>query len=181
MQINITGRKIEVTEALKNHIEEKLSRIKKVYDYPFDVHIVLSVEKYRHEAEVTISANGVFVHSKEETGDMYQSIDKVITKIERQLRKQKEKIISTKRHDTKWTGVKANVIDRESFLDENEEPRIIKTKNFAVKPMSLKEAVMQMDLSRNDFLVFVNSANNEVNVVYKRKDGNYDLVEPFFE
>ena len=105
----------------------------------------------------------------------------MITKIERQLRKQKEKIISTKRQDTKWTGVKANVIDRESFLDENEEPRIIKTKNFAVKPMSLKEAVMQMDLSGNDFLVFVNSANSEVNVVYKRKDGNYDLVEPFFE
>lgn len=180
MQIALTGRKIEVTQALKNFAEEKVSKIKKIYDYPFDVHMVLSVEKYRHQAEVSINANGIFIHSKEETGNMYQSIDKVIGKVERQLKKYKEKIRAVKnRQENKWTGVKANTIDRDSIFQEGEKPKIMKTKDFDVKPMSLKEAIMQIDLIGSDSLVFVNSSNNEVNVVYRRKDGNYDLIEPF--
>lgn len=181
MQITVTGRKIEVTDALKSHAEEKLSKIQKIFDHPLDVNIVLSVEKYRHEAEVTINANGIVIRSKEETGDMYQSLDKVIGKIERQLKRYKEKAWGNKRHETKWTGVKTNVIDRESIDLENDDPKVIKTKNFAMKPMSVREAIMQIELAGSDFLVFVNSGSNEVNVVYKRKDGNYEITEPFFE
>ena len=183
MQITVTGRKIEVTDALKDHAREKLEKVQKLFDFPLDVHIVLSVEKYRHEAEITINANGNVIRGKEETEDMYQSLDKVITKIERQLKRHKEKTWSIKRKtENKWTGVKTNIIDRESIVHENdEEPRIIKTKNFAVKPMSVKEAIMQIDMQGDDYMVFVNSSNSEVNVIYKRKDGNYEVVEPFYE
>jgi len=180
MQIKLTGRKIEVTQALKDYAEERASKIKKIFDLPFDVHLVLSVEKYRHQAEISINANGIFIHSKEETGDMYQSIDKVIDKVGRQLKRYKEKMRTVKnRQENKWTGMKTNTIDRESIFQEGEEPKIMKTKDLDVKPMSLKEAIMQIDLIGNDSLIFVNSSSNEVNVVYKRKDGNYDLIEPF--
>lgn len=180
MQVTVTGRNIEMTEALKKYAEEKVQKVKKYLHTSIDAHIILAVEKFRQKAEVTINANGVKIHGEEETEDMYSSIDKVMDKIERQVRKHKERIwaLKSKQHE-RDVNIKMNVIAKES-LEESADSlhRIIKTQNFPYKPMSVEEAAMQMDLLGYEFLVFRNSTNEKVNVIYKRKDGNFGLIEP---
>lgn len=179
MNIHVTFRHMETTEALKEYAIEKVSKIKKYLDAPVDVHVVLSVEKFRHIAEVTFTINGFVVKGQEETEDMYAAIDMVMDKIERQVRRYKEKL-----KDKRSSGspgeklkVKMNVVSLENEQTETE-PIVIKSTNFSIKPMAIDEAIMQMNLIDNDFLVFRNAISNEVNVIYRRKDGNYGLIEP---
>jgi putative sigma-54 modulation protein len=186
MQVTVTGRNIEMTDALKKYAEEKVQRVRKYLNTALDAHIILAVEKFRQKAEVTINANGLKIHGEEETEDMYSSIDRVMDKIERQVRKHKERIwaLKSKQHE-KDVNIKLNVIARESIeeypLQTSEgggfTHKIIKTMNFAYKPMSIEEAAMQMDLLGYDFLMFRNSTNDKISVVYKRKDDNYGLIE----
>ncbi len=178
MNIQVTFRHMETTEALKDYAIEKVSKIKKYLDAPVEVHVVLSVEKFRHIAEVTFTINGYVVKGQEETDDMYAAIDMVMDKIERQVRRYKEKLKNKRGGSSNdRLKVKMNVVALEDEQPEAE-PTVIKSTNFSIKPMTVDEAIMQMNLIDNDFLVFRNATSNEVNVIYRRKDGNYGLIEP---
>lgn len=179
MQITTTFRHMEPSEALKSYAEEKLERVKKYIDEPIVVQAFLTVEKIRHSAEVTITAKGITIKAAEETNDMYASIDQVADKIERQLRRYKERIKAHKpQNDLRERQVHKHIVQAESLEEPTVNPVIIKTKSFSMKPMSVEEAVMQMELLHKDFLVYTESSTENINVVYRRKDGNYGLIAP---
>ncbi len=178
MQITTTFRHMEASEALKSYVEEKLERVQKYIDEPIVAQVFLTVEKIRHIAEITLAAKGVTIKASEETNDMYAAVDAVLDKIERQLRRYKEKIKEHKpASETEERKVKKSIVEAESLGVRNE-PVIIKSKTFSIKPMSVEEAVMQMDLLHKDFLVYTDSTTDAINVIYRRKDGNYGLIEP---
>jgi putative sigma-54 modulation protein len=179
MQIAVTFRHMEVSEPLRAYFEEKLARVKKYIEEPIDAQAVLSVEKkIRHSAEVTLNAKGIAIKGSEQTNDMYAAIDAVVDKIERQLRRYKEKIKRHKPLSGRERQVEKTVYAAESIDEGEGEPIIIQSRSFFVKPMSVEEAVMQMDLLNKNFLVFSDANSEEINVVYRRKDGNYGLIVP---
>ena len=179
MQVSTTFRQMEQSEALKAYAEEKLDRVAKYIDEPVSVQVFFTVEKkIRHIAEIVISAKGITTKASEETNDMYAAIDAVIDKIERQLKRYKEKIKAHKpSNDGNGRQISRKVFDAES-IEASAEPVVIKTRTEIAKPMSIEEAVMQMDLLHKDFIVFSDADNNEINVLYRRKDGNFGLIEP---
>ena len=184
MKILTYGKNIDVTPALKNYAEEKVSKLERFFDNePIEANITLEVEKERHIVEVTAYVNGIILRGEEDTSDMYASIDGVIEKLERQVHKYKTRI-HKKLIEKKQEYKEEYKEERIEKLFENEEdefsPKIVRTKKFAIKPMDVEEAVMQMDLLGHDFFVFSNAETNEVNVVYKRKNGDYGLIEPIF-
>jgi len=169
---------MEPSEPLKSYAEEKLERVKKYIDEPIVAQVFLTVEKIRHSAEVTITAKGITMKAAEETNDMYAAVDAVVDKIERQLRRYKERIKAHKpASDSRERLVQKSIVEAES-IEQLKEPVIIRTKTFSMKPMSVEEAVMQMDLLHKDFLVYTEAASENINVIYRRKDGNYGLIEP---
>ena len=178
MQVSVTLRKIDASDTLRNYAQEKLYRIKKYVDDPIEAHVVLSVEKFRHIAEVTISANGLRIKGQEETGDMYSAIDMVVDKVESQIKRYREKLKKRKSDGgSKPLVMKMNILAAD-ISEEDQEPQIIKTKQINAKPMDIDEAIMQMDLANSEFLVFTNAKTLDINVIYRRKDGNYGLIEP---
>jgi len=173
MRIIISGRNIVVTEALKEKIYKKLAKFEKFFGENSEAHATLSVEKGRHIFEVTIPFNGIILRGEEATDDMYMSIDNVIEKLERQVRKQKTKLERRmKDYNLRFDTLFDDIPDI-----EEEELKIVRTKKFTIKPMPAEEAAMQMELLGHSFFVFSNSETEEVNVIYKRKDGNYGLIE----
>lgn len=169
MNIIITGRHLELTENLKNYAEERIQKFKKYFDNIIEATITLSVEKYRHKAEVLLRANGLMLQAESVTGEMYSSIDEVAEKLERQVKKQKDKWISNRKGDDKSPEV---------VKPEEPSPVIVKRKLFDIKPMSPDEAAMQMELMDKNFFVFTNSSSGSMNVLYRRRDGNLGLIEP---
>ncbi|SCY86320.1 ribosome hibernation-promoting factor, HPF/YfiA family [Alkaliphilus peptidifermentans] len=178
MKVIVSGRNVEVTDALRNSVEAKISKLEKYFNRDAEAQATLSVEKQRQIIEVTIPIDGSLLRAEEATDDMYTSIDKVVDKLSRQLRKHKTKL---ENRNIKFETIRFENIpalkEDEGFI----EPKIVKTKRFAIKPMSSEEAVLQMELIGHNFFVYANSDTDEVNVVYKRKDGNYGLIEPEFE
>jgi putative sigma-54 modulation protein len=169
MQVMVTFRHVEPTAGLRQHAEEKVQRVHRYLRRPIEAHVILSVEKQRHIAEVQLTANHLNVTATEETDDLYSAIDLAMTKIERQVKKHAAKI-----KDHKGPNNVANP-------PTGTNPRTgstIHTQRVAVKPMSVDEAVMQLKLQKNDFLLFTNAATDTLSVVYRRKDGNYGLIEP---
>ena len=178
MQVSVTFRKIDASDTLRNYAQEKLYRIKKYVEDPIEAHVVLSVEKFRHIAEVSINADGLRINGQEETGDMYSAIDMVVDKVESQIKKYREKLKKRKSDGgTKPLVMKMNILAGESF-EEDREPKVIKTKQINAKPMDIDEAVMQMDIVDDHFFVFTNSRTERVNVLYRRKNGDYGLIQP---
>lgn len=173
MNVIISGKNIQVSPALKDHVERRIGKLEKFIPFN-EAQVTLSVEKDRHKVEVTIPINNYLLRGEEETGDMYASVDMVIDKLERQMRKHKTKISKKNRSETIRNAEPAS----ESY--EDSEPRIVRSKRFLMKPMSAEEAVLQMNLLGHDFYVFSNAETDQVNVVYKRKDGDYGLIEPEF-
>ncbi|MCZ6551904.1 MAG: ribosome hibernation-promoting factor, HPF/YfiA family [Candidatus Methylomirabilales bacterium] len=171
MQIFLTGRNLEVTEALRRYAEEKVGKLQKYLDKITSAHIVLSLQKYRQIAEVTLRVRDLTIRGEESTADLYSSIDLVVEKLERQLQKYKGKILNYASRSGKFQGPMASP-------EEDEGPRVEKTKRFAIKPMSLDEAILQMDLLGHTFYVFRNAQTDEVNVVYRRREDTYGLIEP---
>ncbi len=179
MQIAVTFRHMESSEPVRSYVEEKLAKVKKYIDEPVEAQVALSVEKkIRHKAEVSLVAKGIVIKASHETSDMYAAIDGMLDKIERQLKRYKEKIKRHKPLSDRERMVNKTVFAAESIDEGHSEPTIIKTDSFHVKPMSVDEAVMQMDLLDKDFLVFTDSNSEAINVVYRRKDGNYGLIVP---
>lgn len=178
MQITTTFRHMDPSDALKSYAEEKLERVRKYIDEPIVAQVFMTVEKIRHTAEVTITAKGITMKASEETNDMYSAVDAVVDKIERQLRRYKERLKDHKPPaEERERKVTKSVVAAES-IELRQEPVIIKTKTFSIKPMAVEEAVMQMDLLHKDFLVFTDAGSEHINVIYRRKDGNYGLIEP---
>ena len=174
MRIKITGRNIELTEGLKAAVEDKLNKLEKYFTPDTEVNVTLSVEKERQKVEVTIPVKGNIIRSEQVSSDMYVSIDLVEEVIERQLKKYKNKIVDKQQN--------AAAVFKQDFLDEksedDEEIKIIRTKKFDMKPMYPEDACVQMELTGHDFFVFRNAETDEVNVVYKRKNNTYGLIEP---
>jgi len=186
MQVSVTFRHLDPTEALKSFAADKVAKIEKYVATPSDAHVVLSVEKYMHKADITIHANGLMMRGEEKSEDMYASIDRAMAKIERQLRRYKNKLATHKAREGHNAKIKLNVLEAARQAEAHEEPAkagpaippaIIETKEVTAPILTLDEAVMQMDLLHNDFLVFVNASSSHVNVLYRRKEGNYGLIE----
>ncbi len=175
MRIIVSGKNLDITDALRDMAESKLERIDKLFGSEVDAQVTMSVERNRQIVEITIPLkNGAILRAEEATNDMYISIDKAIEKLHKQLEKHKTRI------ERQYRGHQSirleNIPDIE---DKNQDEfRIVRTKRFPVKPMDPEEAVLQMELLGHSFFVFGNSESDEVNVVYKRKDGNYGLIEP---
>ncbi|MSP60571.1 MAG: ribosome-associated translation inhibitor RaiA [Myxococcales bacterium] len=198
MQLSVTFRHMDTTDALKDYAREKVERINKYFPDPIKAHVVLSCDRgYNHTADVVITLhNGILIKGEEVTEDMYSSIDLVMAKIERQVRKYKDKIRSHRPASSSSPSIEMHHSVVELLGEGNGRsagpeatlgsaaaplaaapPQIIKKSKFFARPLSVEEAVMQMNLLGNDFLVFSHAASREVNVVYRRKDGTYGLIE----
>lgn len=177
MQLSVTFRHMEPSEALKHYVQERTSRLTKYIDRPLDTQVTLSIQKFRQTADVVINANGIRIAGQEAHEDMYAAIDLVMDKIERQVKKFKERIRKHKPSPGKELTWRRDIYEPESFEDEKE-PVVVRTESYYVKPMSVDEAAMQMELSHQDFLVFNNASSQTINVLYRRKDGNYGLIVP---
>lgn len=177
MKITISGKNMAVTDALKEVTERKMSKLDKYFFEDVPVDITLSVEKSRQIIEVTIPFSGAIIRAEESTEDMYQSIDKVIDVLERQIRKHKTKL---QKKNKGFETIRFENIQSLPAGENGKEASIVRTKRFAMKPMDAEEAVLQMELLRHAFYVFRNAETDDVNIVYKRKDGNYGLIEPEF-
>jgi putative sigma-54 modulation protein len=178
MQIQITARNIDLTDAIRSYAEKKVSKLEKYFDHITEASVLLEVQKNVHIVEVLLSAKGVFMKGLEKSEDLYASIDLATDKIEKQLVKYKEKLKDKKLQDKDFeTPLKLNVLDTASIEDMDAETKVIITKEMPVKPMDVEEAAMQMDLLNKSFFVFRNSETNEVAVVYQRDDGNIGLIE----
>ena len=175
MKFIIVGRNIEVTPGLRAAVEEKIGKLDKYFNPDTEVHVTLSVEKDRQKIEVTIPVKGSIIRSEQVSNDMYVSIDLVEEIIERQLKKYKNKIVDKQQAVASFS--KAYV---ENDYTDDEEIKIVRTKKFDIKPMYPEDACIQMELLGHSFFVFSNAETDEVNVVYKRKDGSFGLIEPEF-
>ena len=177
MRINVRGRNMDVTPALQEYAIKRLNRLDKFFNSPIEAQVTLNVIKENHIVEVTISMDGLLLRGEEATLDMYASIDLVVDKLERQIRKYKTKINRKLRQRIKGLNEKL-FPPQEEEEEEAAEPVVVKTKRFVIKPMPLEEAILQMNLLGHDFFVFNNADTEDINVLYRRKDGNYGLIEP---
>ena len=173
MQIVIKGKNVEVTEALRSYVLKKVQRADRYFNNIQDALITLSMERGRFKAEVTMQISGATLRAEEREGDMYSAIDRMADKLERQVKRHKEKLT----HKGKIPPEESWVPSADALSAESE-ARIVRVKKYALKPMSAEEAVEEMELLGHDFFVYRNTTSNQVNVVYKRKDGHYGLIEP---
>ena len=173
MQVTVTFKHMNSTEALRSYAAEKSERFAKYLVEPVEVHWFLSVEKIRHIAEATIAAKDVSIKACEVAEDMYSAIDMALEKLEKQVRKHKEKVKNHKLGDTEATMYPPADV----YKGEPQLPRIIETENMFVKPMSVEEATLQLGVSKGNFLVFTDSVTGRINVLYRRGDGNFGLIE----
>ncbi|MFW5782575.1 MAG: ribosome hibernation-promoting factor, HPF/YfiA family [Candidatus Muiribacteriaceae bacterium] len=185
MQIIISGQNFNLTEGLKVHTEEKLTKLKKYFDQINETDVVFHVDdskekERKNSVEVTIWANGTTIHAEESAQDLYAAVNMVVDKLERQIKKYKEKLKSKDRK--KISQVKDRSITHSVMELEEEEaddtPKIIRARKYALKPLFVEEAALQLREFGREFLVFTNAETEEVNVVYKRKDGTCGLIEP---
>lgn len=172
MRYIISGKNIDVTEGLRTAITDKLGKLERYFTPDTEVQVTLSVEKERQKIEVTIPVKGTVIRSEQVSNDMYVSIDLVEEVIERQLRKYKNKLVQREQGGGSF---RQEFIEKEA---EDEEVRIIRTKQYDLKPLYPEDACVQMEMLGHSFYVFVNAETEQVNVVYKRKGGTYGLLEP---
>ena len=190
-RVVVKGKNIEVTPSLKEYSEKRVAKLSKFFQHREDVEVavVLSVDHDMHVAEITYQIGGLIMRGESRTKDLYASIDEASDRIERQVRKYKTRI-QRRIHASPRFGDGLDPAAADAAMQEGEGisgeeaqaggPRIVRTKRFPVKPMDVDEAILQMELLGHDFFVFANAQTEEINVVYKRKDGQYGLMEPVF-
>ena len=192
MKILIEGKNIELTGALKDYINDKFSKLRKHYEHilkEHDIRVKLSTAKNpritnNSITEVTIFLDGKIIRSEHASEDMYASIDLVSDKLERQLHKYKDKVYRSQQHkerptpNPELTGILLESNNNHKNSKHTYEGKIIKSKKFRLQPLTPEEATVQLDLISHDFYVFVNSKTNQINTIYRRKDGDYGLIEP---
>ena len=173
MRITMTGRNIDLTNGLKNQVTKKLTKLEKYFAPDTEVRVVLSTVKDLDKIEVTIPTKTGFIRAEEATDDFYASIDLVEEDIEKQIKKFKTKLI-----DKKQAALPFSDLFAEEEAEADEEIVIVRSKKIAVKPMDPEEACLHMEMLGHSYFVFLNADTEAVNVVYKRKDGTYGLIEP---
>ncbi len=177
MNVIINGRHLEITPALRSYAEEKIGRFDKYLSNINEAVVTLSVDKYRHKAEVLLKVNGVKIQAEGKTDEVYSAIDQVVDKLEKQVVKYKEKQHDYRKGEKKTVEMPGAGVQLPAAGNVGS-GAIIKHKRFDMKPMSAEEAVNQMELLDKDFFVFTNEKSADINVVYRRNDGNYGLIEP---
>lgn len=175
MNYIITGKNIDVTEGLRDAVIKKLGKLEKYFAADTEIIVTMSVEKDRQKIEVTIPVKGHIIRSEQTSSDMYVSIDLVEEIIERQLKRYRTRLTTQEQEAASFSDL---FLSEE--YEENDGPQIVRTKKFGLKPMDPEEACMQLELLGHSFYVFRNSDTDEVNVVYKRKNGTFGLIEPEF-
>jgi len=172
MNTSVRFKNLEPSDALKSYVSEKLDRMEKYFNGPAEANVVLSIEKFRHSAEINIMGDRLMINGKEETGEMYSAIDMVLDKLEGQIKKSKQK--GRKYRSKEKTGAMIS----EQAIDMGGGRPTVRVHHIEFKPMDVDEAVMQMELIKDNFLVFTNARTELVNVLYRQKDGNYGLIQP---
>ncbi|MFO7942282.1 MAG: ribosome-associated translation inhibitor RaiA [Bacillota bacterium] len=174
MEIEVHGNNIEVTDALRNYIDKKLVKLERYFDFPLRPQVALVVQKENQRVEITIPINnGRILRAEVDSENMYSSIDQAVDKIDRQVRKHKTRI------NRKAREMPDDLIEEAPRENEEDQgPKLVRTKSFTMKPMDVEEAILEMELLDHDFFVFISAETDEVNVVYRRRDGNYGLIEP---
>jgi putative sigma-54 modulation protein len=178
VRLQVKGKNVELNDSLKTYAQEKLGKLDKHLNAAARLELELAVERNpsisdNQIAEATIWTKGPVLRARESSSDMRASIDQLVEKLERQARRYREK-----RRRSSSRGQNAQSLEAIPVVADEESPVLVKTKQFAVKPMSPEEAVLQLELIGHDFFVFQNADSNGVNVVYRRRDGNYGLIEP---
>lgn len=172
MNTSVRFKNLEPSNALRSYVSDKLNRMEKYFAGPAEASVVLSIEKFRHSAEIHITGDRMTINGKEETEEMYAAIDMVLDKLEVQIKKSKQKS-----REFRSKGKTDRLTPETAAEDDNDRPRI-RVQHIEYKPMDVDEAIMQMDLVNNNFLVFTNARTDAVNVLYRQKDGNYGLIQP---
>ncbi|HEV8376780.1 MAG TPA: ribosome-associated translation inhibitor RaiA [Candidatus Polarisedimenticolia bacterium] len=175
MKIHFTGRQIDVTPALRTAAEERLSKLEKFLDSVVEAHVILAVEKHRHHAEVVVHGRHVTLSAAAETGDMYSTLARVADRLERQAKKHREKIKVEKKRQGSRSSSRRVAPSSERGA---ENPRVVRVNSTPLKPMSVEEAILHLTETESEFVVFRNAPSRRVSVLYRRKDGNYGLIEP---
>jgi putative sigma-54 modulation protein len=190
MLIQVKGKNLEVTDALKDYVNKKLRKLEKYFHDIKEATVTMSVSRGMHVVEAQLEGDGILLRGEERRGtDMYGSIDQVVEKLETRVKKFKGKLYgkTTEEGPREKEAIKDQAMAEafgpetsaaEAEAEFGEMPAIVRTKRFAMKPMTPEEAAQQMELLHHDFFVFRNSESEDVNVVYKREDGNYGLIEP---
>ncbi|MGJ9457618.1 ribosome hibernation-promoting factor, HPF/YfiA family [Oceanobacillus sp. CF4.6] len=183
MKYNIRGENLEVTGAIKEYVEKKISKLERYFDTPptSDVHVNLSVYNDEQRIEVTIPMTNLLLRGEVQHVDLYAAVDLVVDKLERQIRKHKTKINRKFRQKGSPKHAFAEMEKQATSIAVEEDPdeiEIVRTKRFNLKPMDSEEAILQMDMLGHEFFVFTNDHSGETNVVYRRRDGKYGLIEP---
>ena len=179
--VKVTGRHLAITDAINEYATHKIESLHLDYPKIIEAHVILGVEKYRHWAEIVlVCSNHITIEAREETDDLYAAIDQVTNKIARQMRKYKTRLL--RRHRPRRDEVRhleEQILHREpTEQDEHAEHAIVRTERYPVKPMYVDEAVLQLEMSTRQFLVFMNARNSRVNVLYRRNSGDFGLIEP---
>ena len=175
MQTSVTFKNIDPSDHLKAYVSDKLDRFDKFLDNPAEANVVLAVEKFRHIAEINIAGDKLTIMGSEETNDMYSAIDMALDKLEKQIKKSKQKI---RERRTASKNRSLSMLEEADTLSDDDTERQIKIRNIEYKPMDIEEAVLQMDLIEDNFLVFTNARSDRINVLYRRRDGHYGLIQP---
>jgi putative sigma-54 modulation protein len=173
MSVTVTFRHVRPTDALRRYAETKTERLQKFVHHPLDAHVVLEVDKHRHIAELVVAADRMRFTATEETGDLYSAIDLAMAKVERQVAKRTTKR-KARKHDNSVNDVPA----APARTTRARRGPVVETERVTVKPMSVEEGVMQMNVLKKDVFLFKNAATDEIGVIYRRRDGNYGLIEP---
>lgn len=178
MRVNVKGKNVEVTDALEKYAEKKVEKLGKYFPSIKEANVTQSVQRNWHIVEVTLEGDGILLRGEERTDNMYASIDQVVEKLERQIKRFKGKLVERVHPEESPKQHMAALMEQEATGMEEEGPEIVRTKSFPLKPMSPDEAAMQMELIGHTFYMFMNQDTDLVTVIYKREDGNYGLLEP---
>ena len=183
--VKVTGRHLAITDAINEYATRKVEGLHLDYPKIIEAHVILGVEKYRHWAEVVlVCSNHITIEAREETSDLYAAIDTVMDKIARRMRKFKTRLL--KRHRPRkeeMRQLEETILNAEPFAEEKENDEshghaVVRTERISLKPMFVDEAVLQLEMSTRQFVVFMNARSSRVNVLYRRKGGDYGLIEP---
>jgi putative sigma-54 modulation protein len=182
MDITVKGKNIEVTEALESYIKKKLGKIGRFFDRISDVQVMLSTGGSKssgiiQKVEVTARIDGKIIRAQEATSDMYASVDLVVDKLERRIKTFKGKLMNRGRGRVSEKAEETEEVTRQEEAEEALSDRIIRRKRLTITPMSVEEALLQMELLGHDFFIFINADTSEINIVYSRKEGGYGLIE----
>lgn len=177
MKLTFTFRHMDSSEALKNHAEEKINKLAHYFAEGAHGHVILSADKYLHKSEINLITHGVSVSGKESSEDMYNSIQRTIDKIEKQLKKYKDRMVSARPKEGAKLKMQFKLFEEPEVKEEKQPQNIIETKEFHAIPMSVDEAIMQMDLLNNDILVFLNIKTDHISVLYRKNGNKYALIE----